>query len=462
MYINWLAGLWARFGVRGSKRGQRVARGTKLRRAPRNARQTLACEVLEVRALLAATVAVSDATLSEGNNGTTNMVFTVTRGGDDALSTLEVAYTTSNGTATAGSDFSAQTGTVTIAPGAAAATISIPVTGDMLAESDEQFSVNLTGVNVIGPGATLGTRTDLPNAESPYSVAIGDLNGDGRPDLAMANQNANTISVRFNTTSPGATTPTFSGQTDFAAGVTPRNIAICDFNGDGRPDIAAANISASTISVFLNTTTPGATSPSLAAKVDFATGAGPHSLVTVDMNGDGKADLVTSNLDDNTVGVALNTTTPGATVPTFATRSLFATDLNPRNVAVGDINGDGRPDLVTANYHSTTVSVLLNTTAVGASAMSFATKTDFTCGTTPFYVAIGDLNNDGKPDLAVAMISNPNVAVLLNSTAGGATTPSFNPKTDIATGPNPLAVNINDFNKDGKLDLVVLDQNSRF
>ncbi len=461
MYINWLAGLWARFGVRGSKRGQRVARGTKLRRAPRHRRQTISCEVLEVRALLAATVAVSDAILSEGNSGTTNMVFTVTRGGDDALSTLEVAYTTSNGAATAGTDFTAQTGTVTLAPGTTTATISIPVTGDMLAESHEHFNVNLTGVNVIGPGATLGTRTDLPNAESPYSVAIGDLNGDGRPDLAMANQNANTISVRFNTTSPGATTPTFSGRTDFAAGVTPRNIAICDFNGDGRPDIAAANINASTISVFLNTTTPGATSPSLAAKVDFASGPGPHSLLTVDMNGDGKADLVTSNLNDHTVGVALNTTTPGATVPTFGSPSLFATDLQPRSVAVGDINGDGRPDLVTANYQSTTVSVLLNTTTAGASAMSFATKTDFTCGTTPFYVAIGDLNNDGKPDLAVASISTATMTVMFNSTAAGATTPAFAPKTDIATGINPLSISIDDLNKDGKLDLVVMDQLSR-
>ena len=93
-------------------------------------------------------------------------------------------------------------------------------------------------------------------------------------------------------------------------------------------------------------------------------------------------------------------------------------------MAIGDVNGDGKPDLAVANYGSNTVSVLLGNGAGG-----FGAKTDFATGTGPHSVAIGDLNGDGKPDLAVANDGSNTVSVLLGNGAGG-----FGAKTDFATG----------------------------
>src|SRR5439155_1133179 len=114
----------------------------------------------------------------------------------------------------------------------------------------------------------------------------------------------------------------------------------------------------------------------------------------------------------------------------FGAKTDFTTGNNPYSVAIGDLNGDGKPDLAVANYNSSTVSVLL-----GTGGGSFGPKTDFATGSNPFSVAIGDLNGDGRPDLAVANINAQTVSVLLGIGGG-----SFGPKTDFATGTSPNSV----------------------
>src|SRR5665213_3029700 len=298
---------------------------------------------------------------------------------------------------------------------------------------------------------------------NPVSVAIGDLDGDGKPDLVVANYAGNTVSVYRNTSASGSiTAASFTVKVDFATGVYPSSVAIGDLDGDGKPDLAVANFSGSTVSVLRNTSGSGSITPSsFAAKVDFAVGTDPQIIVIGDLDGDGKPDLAVVNAGNNTVSVLHNTSGSGSiTAASFAAKVDFATGNYPQSVAIGDLDGDGKPDLAVANYSDNTVSVFRNTSASGSiTSASFAAKVDLATGAGPYGVAIGDLNGDGKPDLAVANQSDNMVSVLRNTSASGSiTSASFAAKADFATGSTPYMVAIGDLDGDGKPDLAVANQ----
>src|SRR5207249_4276745 len=282
--------------------------------------------------------------------------------------------------------------------------------------------------------AILSANQAFASGTTPLSVTVGDLNGDGKLDLVVANQTSNTVSVLLNTTASGAAIPSFAAKQDFATGTTPVSVTVGDVNLDGKLDLAVANHNSSTVSVLLNTTAPGAAIPSFASKHDFATSTLPLSVTVGDLNLDGRLDLAVANLNSSTVSVLLNTTAPGAAIPSFAAKQDFATGTGPRSVTVSEVNGDGGLDLAVANEGSNTVSVLLNTTAPGAAMPSFAAKQDFATGTIPPSATLFHSNLDGKLDLAVANVGSNTVSVLLNTTAPGAAIPSFAPKQDFATG----------------------------
>jgi hypothetical protein len=225
------------------------------------------------------------------------------------------------------------------------------------------------------------------------------------------------VSVLRNTTPTGGTTLSFAPQQPFATGSNPFSVAVADFNGDGKQDLAVTNEGDHTVSVLLNMTPTGGTTLSFAPQQPFATGPGAGRVAVGDFNGDGKPDLAVVNYSSNTVSVLLNTTPTGGTTPSFAPQQTFDSGISgSQSMAVGDFNGDGKPDLAFANGGAT-VSVLVNTTPAGATSLSFAPQQTFATGINSLSVAVGDFNGDGKPDLAfVHSVFEGTVSVLLNDT----------------------------------------------
>jgi hypothetical protein len=379
--------------------------------------------------------------------------FPLSRSGDLGYD-VALSYHTVDGTAIAGVDYTAASATIVVPALSPSASLPITVTPYYGGSSDLTFQLQLDAATGIGPTASFAAQQTFATTDGPYSVTAADINGDGKLDLIAPNLNNSTVSVLLNTSSPGAATPSFATQQSFATGAGPFSVAAADFNGDGKPDLLVSNSYTNTVSVLLNVTVPGAAAPAFAAQNTFVTGNDPASVTAADLNGDGKPDLIVANFQDNTISVRLNTTAPGAATPTFPAQQTFATAATPYSVIATDINGDGKPDLIVANSNNT-VSVLLNTTAPGAATPAFAAQKTFVTGNHPGSVIAADLNGDGKSDLIVANMTDNTVSVLINTTAPGAAIPSFATQNTFAAGSGPGDVTAADVNGDGKPDLIV-------
>lgn len=340
--------------------------------------------------------------------------------------------------------------TVTVPTGATYQPITVTdITTGLTAYSSAPFIVTFPSSQVID-ATSFASNIDF-SVPGPYTqfLTTGDIDGDGKPDIAVANISNNTISVYRNISTTGSiSTGSFENNVDFATGAKPTSIAIGDIDGDGKPDLVVPNLESNTISIFRNTSTSGSVSTgSLATNIDFTTGINPQNVAIGDIDGDGKPDIAVTNQGGNTISIFRNISTSG----TITTSSLEAkvdleTGTVPLGIAIGDIDGDGKPDIAVTNSTSNTFSVFRNISTSGSiSTGSFEGRVDFTTGTTPFDIKIGDLDKDGKPDIAVTNFDSNTISLFRNiSSAGTISTSSFETKADFATGTNPRFLSIGD------------------
>ncbi|MHC5536999.1 FG-GAP-like repeat-containing protein [Singulisphaera rosea] len=342
--------------------------------------------------------------------------------------------------------------------------MSLPINTNRLIDGDRTITVKLRPWLDIDPFTFLHS-SHFESNPLPDAIAAGDLNGDGKPDLVSGSSDSDILTVLTNTTVAGGTTPAFAPKEDFVAssgrGVT--SVVIADMNGDGRLDLVATNQSAGTVSVLVNTSAAGATTPTFAPYFEFTAGASVESAAVGDLDADGLPDIALTNAISGQVSVLRNITTQGATVPEFAAKFDIAIPGRPRSIAIGDLNGDDLPDLAVTIPDSDVVSLLMNTTIQG-NILSFAPGTDLTFpkDTGPYAVAIGDLNSDGKPDLAIANSTDWSANVLLNTTIAGASKPSFTRETTLNGTSFPSSIEIQDINGDGMPDLTIVGRDDLY
>ncbi|MDO7877457.1 FG-GAP-like repeat-containing protein [Hymenobacter sp. ASUV-10] len=285
-----------------------------------------------------------------------------------------------------------------------------------------------------------GAPVAYTSGTNPGDMVMGDITGDNRPDIVVANTTDNTVSVF-----PGSSTGAFGTRVDYAAGSGPLGIVLGDMNGDSRLDVVVANSTTNSVSVLLNT---GA---GLGVPTQYPASNVPGLVTVGDMNSDGRLDIVVSNAGNatagfgNTVSVYLNLSNG-----IFGTPTDYVTGTNPNGVAVGDVNNDGRLDIVTSNLNDNSVSVLL-----GTGAGNFAARVDYATALTPFYVALGDLNADGRLDIVTGNNSVNGVSVLLSAAATGS---GYLARTDYNTGATPQDVDLADVNGDGRFDIITANQ----
>ena len=288
---------------------------------------------------------------------------------------------------------------------------------------------------------TFQPARNLPVGLGPSSVAVGDINADGHLDLAVANINSDDVSVLR-----GRGDGTFIPLGAVLVGDRPLAVVFGDFNRDGNLDMAVVR-SFGQLSVLL-----GNGDGTFQVPISSSSGASsPTSLARADLNGDEIDDLVVTDGSSFSGSVVVLL---GVGNGTFQAPRRFNTDRSPSSVAVGDLNGDGIPDLAVSNRDTQNVTVLL-----GIGNGMFQAGVDFfVLGTSPAAVVLGDFNADGRLDIATANSFTNNVSILLNNEVSKAAVlgpVSFVDVGEFGAGSFPRAMVVGDFNADGLPDLAV-------
>jgi hypothetical protein len=264
---------------------------------------------------------------------------------------------------------------------------------------------------------------------------MGDFNGDGIPDLAVANYDSGTVSILL-----GQSGGTFQSAMNFIVGPNPVSIAVGDFNGDNKLDIVVALHGTTGVSVLLGNG-DGTFQPATIYGGQSTTTA----VATGDFNKDGKLDIAFTNDTANSVSILL-----GNGDGTFQSATSYTVGTAPSFLAVYDLSGDGKADIVVADAGSGDAAVL-----VGNGDGTFAAAIGYTTGAGSSAVALADLNGDGKVDLVVTNSISGTVSILLGNGDN-----TFQPAVNVNVEANPTSVAVKDLNYDGMLDVVVTNSAS--
>lgn len=316
-----------------------------------------------------------------------------------------------------------------------------------------------SGINVLWGnenGAFL-TALSMKVGTSITSVVAADVNGDGSLDLIFTDRDSHTLGVMLNNASTGNPVRSFQDATyyDMGSGTPPSSVAVGDFNGDGAVDLAVACYANNSVRILTgNKTNKVANGTFTLSSTAYQAGVGPSSIAVADMNKDGAADLIVANTNSDDVSILLGKKTNGKANGTFASAVNYTVGDNPLSVVTGDFNGDGYADVAVASGGvANSVSVLLNNKN-GTLTLSDS----YAAGSYPTGLSVTDVNNDGVCDLAVLDQAARTYDILIGKPDG-----TFHSVIQMPTGANGSLSSITfaDLNGDGKQDLITADTTNK-
>jgi hypothetical protein len=347
----------------------------------------------------------------------------------------------------------------------------------VIGNGDGNFAAPTTIYSAEGIYSPAGATPIIDCRDGVLAYTVGDINGDGTPDIILAKQSyfqqpgvihaPSVVELQGNNSS-GSLGGTGGGYT-FAESQTvslsnlPSNLTLGNFytnsyasarnvraNGDGTPDLVITYSDEGTIALLpLGQGGAGAGGATTAApSLPISVGDTPVSTTVADLRGDGTDDIVVANRLDDTVSVLL-----GIGDGTFLPREVYPVGNLPSAIVVTDINGDGIPDIITVNSGDNTISVL-----IGKVNGTFKKAETFQTGQDPVALTVADLTGNGNLDIVTADAAGNSLSVLMGNGDG-----FFQAPQNIALGATPAAVAATDLtglSGDGRLDLLVTSTTS--
>ena len=286
--------------------------------------------------------------------------------------------------------------------------------------------------------------------KAPHDLAAADIDGDGHLDLATATLEGNGFTILLG---DGAGRFRIPEKFQSPSVTRPHLIAAGDLNGDGRADIALTSHDSNDVFLFLSgeglrfRPAPGAPVPALESDDPHN-----HGLLLADVNRDGNLDILTSNQNDDSVSVLLGNG-DGAFTP--ASGSPFRVGRSPYPLGAGDADGDGHADIVVPNFRGASVTLLLGD---GAGGFAEAPDSPFPVSRGPYFAGLGDADGDGNPDIVISHSDSARISILTGDGEGGFGEAR---RGTFAFAERGWKVRLGDVNGDGHVDLVTSGMGER-